>query len=40
LRVADAGYLELALRMDLPLATRDRVLARAAERSGVSIFGP
>ena len=40
LRVGDAGYLELALRLDLPLATRDRVLARAAERSGVSIFGP
>ena len=39
LRVGDAGYLELAMRLDLPLATRDRALARAAERSGVSVFG-
>src|SRR5688572_5446893 len=30
LRIADAAYLELALRTALPLATRDRSLARAA----------
>lgn len=40
LRVADAGYLELALRLEVPLATRDKALARAAERSRVPIFAP
>jgi predicted nucleic acid-binding protein len=40
LRVADAGYLELALRLELPLATRDAALARAVERSGASLFSP
>jgi predicted nucleic acid-binding protein len=40
LRVADACYLELALRLKLPLATRDAALARAAERSGATLFRP
>ena len=35
LSVYDAAYLELALRRNLPLATRDRALHSAAERSGV-----
>jgi predicted nucleic acid-binding protein len=38
LRVADAAYLELAIRTALPLATRDRSLARAAETAGVALF--
>jgi predicted nucleic acid-binding protein len=38
LRVADAAYLELALRLGLPLATRDASLARAAKDAGVSLF--
>lgn len=33
----DASYLELALRRSLPLATLDRNLANAAERSGVPL---
>jgi predicted nucleic acid-binding protein len=37
--VYDAGYLELAARLGLPLATLDRRLARAAEQVGVSVFG-
>jgi predicted nucleic acid-binding protein len=40
LRVADAAYLELALRIDLPLATRDRALAMAATRAGAALFKP
>jgi len=32
----DAAYLELAMRKGLPLATRDRALARAAKRAGVA----
>ena len=35
LSVYDAAYLELALRRNLPLATRDRALHSAAQRSGV-----
>jgi len=35
LSVYDATYLELALRMRLPLATLDRVLASAAQAAGV-----
>ncbi len=31
----DAAYLELALRMQVPLATQDAALGRAAEASGV-----
>jgi predicted nucleic acid-binding protein len=38
LRVADAAYLELALRAALPLATRDTSLAHAAETAGVVLF--
>jgi predicted nucleic acid-binding protein len=38
LRVADAVYLELAIRMALPLATRDRSLASAAMPAGVTLF--
>ena len=36
----DATYLELALRLQLPLATRDRALADAAWASGVGVFKP
>ena len=39
LTVYDAAYLELALRRELPLATRDRALRDAAERGGVPPFG-
>lgn len=35
----DASYLELALRMGLPLATLDADLAKAATSAGVPIFG-
>lgn len=34
----DAAYLELAMRLGLPLATLDRQLADAAARAGVTIF--
>ena len=37
---ADAAYLELAGRMDLPLATRDQGLARAAEVANIRLFTP
>jgi predicted nucleic acid-binding protein len=40
LRVADAAYLELALRTDLPLATRDNALAAAAANAGAALFKP
>jgi predicted nucleic acid-binding protein len=33
----DAAYLELALRRDLPLATKDRTLINAARRAGVRL---
>jgi len=33
----DAAYLELALRRDLPLATKDRALIEAARRAGVRL---
>ena len=39
LTVYDACYLELALRLGLPLATRDRQLRGAAERTGVAVLG-
>ncbi len=35
----DAAYLELALRMGLPLATLDADLAKATTMAGVPIFG-
>jgi predicted nucleic acid-binding protein len=38
LTVYDATYLELAMRLDLPLATRDRDLADAGRRAGLVIF--
>lgn len=38
LTVYDAAYLELALRMDVPLATLDQDLARAARKAGVPLF--
>lgn len=34
----DAAYLELALRLQLPLATLDRDLSRAAREAGVPLF--
>lgn len=34
----DAAYLELALRLELPLATLDQDLARAARAAGVTLF--
>jgi predicted nucleic acid-binding protein len=34
----DAAYLELALRLGLPLATLDRDLAAAARRRGVTVL--
>ena len=36
----DASYLELALRLGLPLATKDEPLRKAAEQAGVTIFLP
>jgi predicted nucleic acid-binding protein len=35
----DAAYLELAMRLGLPLATDDRSLRGAAKRSGVALLG-
>lgn len=34
----DAAYLELARRLDLPLATRNEALARAAAQAGVRLL--
>lgn len=34
----DAAYLELSLRLNLPLATRDTLLAAAAKNLGVNII--
>jgi predicted nucleic acid-binding protein len=34
----DASYVELALRLDVPLVTLDRALARAARAAGVTLF--
>ena len=39
LTVYDAAYLELALREDLPLATLDAALARAARAEAVPMIG-
>ena len=36
----DASYLELAMRQGLALATRDKELARACKKAGVSLFDP
>jgi predicted nucleic acid-binding protein len=40
LRVADASYLELAIRLTLPLATKDAALARATGLAGIELFNP
>ena len=40
LSVYDAAYLELALRRDLPLATLDAALGKAAEQAGVRVVLP
>ena len=34
----DAAYLELAMRLRLPLATRDRSLMQAAQQAGVALL--
>lgn len=39
LTVYDATYLELALRLSLPLATLDDELRQAAQREGVPVVG-
>lgn len=39
LTLYDAAYLELALRLDRPLASRDVALAAAASRSGLDVIG-
>lgn len=36
----DASYLDLAMRMGLPIATRDDLLAKAATKCGVPIYEP
>lgn len=36
----DALYLEAALAMGLPLATRDKALQQAAQESGVGVWSP
>ena len=38
LSVYDAAYLDLALKMEIPLATLDEALRRAAEDCGVKIL--
>ena len=38
LSVYDGAYLELALRLQAPLATKDSRLAKAAERLGVDVL--
>ncbi len=38
LSVYDAAYLELAIRLNAPLATRDGALAGAARRAGVNVL--
>jgi predicted nucleic acid-binding protein len=35
----DAAYLELAMRLGVPLATMDRLLAEAARKRGVPLLG-
>ena len=40
LTLYDAAYLELAIRLGLPLATGDRELVAAAQRLGVAVLTP
>ncbi len=40
LAVYDASYLDLAMRLDLPLATSDEALRKAAIVSGVKLLEP
>ena len=40
LTLYDAAYLELAIRLGLPLATGDRALIAAARSVGVSVLAP
>lgn len=40
LTVYDAAYLDLAIREQLPLASLDKALIRAAEKTGVTLFQP
>lgn len=40
LTVYDAAYLDLAMREDLPLASLDNELLRAAAQTGVAVFRP
>lgn len=40
LSLFDAAHLELALRLNLPLATTDAVLSHAGTTAGVSLFTP
>jgi predicted nucleic acid-binding protein len=40
LSVYDATYLEIAIRQNLPIATQDEALIRAAKEVGVSLFRP
>jgi predicted nucleic acid-binding protein len=40
LSTCDASYLDLAMRLELPLATQDASLVKAAEKSKVPIFDP
>lgn len=40
LAVYDATYLELAQRIDAPLATLDQALIAAARKEGISLFKP
>ena len=39
LAIHNATYLELALRLDVPLATTNRALIRAASQVGVALLG-
>jgi predicted nucleic acid-binding protein len=39
LTVYDATYLELAMRLSLPLATLDRDLRKAAQSEGLTLLG-
>lgn len=40
LSTCDASYLDLAMRLDLPLATQDTSLVKAAKKGKVPIFEP